>query len=198
MFTKFHGLIRGFAWIMAIVGGIVLSAMVLMICASIIGRTLAGIVHSGFVQGLFPGLDNRVMGFRIGSIRGDFELVEFGMAFIVFAFLPWCQITAGHATVDIFTDNLRPFLKRVLQAVIEVTFAVVLIYVALKLHEGMALQQRRRTTTFLLQIPVWWSFMAALIPAYLAAGVACYMAAVRVVEAAVNRSLIHAELGAEH
>lgn len=183
---------------MAIIGGIVLGAMILMICVSITGRSLAALVHSGFMQGMFPGLDNRVMGFRVGSIRGDFELVEFGMAFVVFAFLPWCQVTGGHASVDIFTDNLRPRLKRILQAVIEITFAVVLIYVALKLHEGMALQQRRRTTTFLLQIPVWWSFLAALIPAYLASGIACYMAFVRVFEAALNRSLTQAETGAEH
>jgi len=28
------------------------------------------------------------------------------MAFCIFAFLPYCQLTAGHAAVDVFTDPL--------------------------------------------------------------------------------------------
>ncbi|MCC6000507.1 MAG: TRAP transporter small permease [Pararhodobacter sp.] len=183
---------------MAVVGGVVLAVTILMICLSITGRTMTSILHSGFMQTNLPALADWLLGLRIGPIRGDFELVEAAMAFSVFAFLAWCQVTSGHATVDIFTDGLRPWARRVLQAVIELVFAVVLVYIALKLHEGMQIQQRRRTTTFLLQMPLWWSYMAALIPAYLAAAVGCYMAAVRVFEAILNRPLIRAEAGAGH
>lgn len=198
MFEQVHRVVRGISWFMAVVGGVVLAVTILMICLSITGRTMTSILHSGFMQTNLPALADWLLGLRIGPIRGDFELVEAAMAFSIFAFLAWCQVTSGHATVDIFTDGLRPWARRVLQAVIELVFAVVLVYIALKLHEGMQIQQRRRTTTFLLQIPLWWSYMAALIPAYLTAAVGCYMAAVRVFEAILNRPLIRAEAGAGH
>lgn len=198
MFQQVHRVVRGVAWLIAIAGGIVLIATILMICVSISGRTLAALLHSGFMQTTLPGLANWMLGFRIGPIRGDFELVEAAMAFSIFAFLGWCQITAGHATVDVFTDGLRPWLKRVLQSVIEVVFAVALVYIALQLHEGMQTQHRRRTTTMVMQVPLWWYLMAALIPAYVAAAIGCYMAVVRVVEALLNRPLIDTRMGDEH
>jgi hypothetical protein len=39
-------------------------------------------------------------------IRGDFELVELGTGFAVFAFLPWVQINRQHASVEILTMHL--------------------------------------------------------------------------------------------
>jgi hypothetical protein len=198
MFLTLHKTVRGIAWLMAIAGGIVLTVTILMVCLSISGRTATSILHSGFMQQNLSGLANWLLGTGIGPIRGDFELLESAMAFSIFAFLAWCQVTSGHATVDVFTDGLRPWLKRVLQAVIEVAFAIVLVLIAVKLYEGMLSQQRRRSTTFLLQYPVWWSYMAAVVPAYVAAGVGCYMAVVRVFEAVLNRPLIDGEAGAEH
>lgn len=198
MFSLVHRGVRALAYLMAIVGGIVLLAVILMICVSILGRTATSILHSGFMQTNLPGLSAWLLGIGIGPIRGDYELVESGMAFSIFAFLVWCQVTAGHATVDIFTDGLRPWLKRVLAAVIEVVFAAVLVIVAIQLYDGMLTQQRRRSTTFLLQFPVWWSYMAAVVPAFVAAGVAVYMALVRIAEATLNRPLISAEQGTDH
>lgn len=198
MFSLVHRGVRSLAYLMAIAGGIVLLAVILMVCASILGRTATSILHSGFMQANLPGLSAWLLGTGIGPIRGDYELLESGMAFSIFAFLVWCQVTAGHATVDIFTDGLRPWAKRVLAAVIEVVFAVVLVVVAIQLYDGMLTQQRRRSTTFLLQFPVWWSYMAAVVPAFVAAGVACYMALVRIAEATLNRPLIRAEQGTDH
>lgn len=198
MFLKLHRAVLGIAWFMAVVGGVVLTATILMICLSITGRTMTTILHSGFVQGNLPGLASWLLATGLGPIRGDFELVEAAMAFSIFAFLAWCQIQSSHASVDLFTNKLGPRAKRVLQAVIEITFAVVLVLIAIKLHEGMELQQRRRTTTLLLQFPLWWSMLAALIPACLAAAVSCYLAVVRVAEAVLNRPLIDAAMSAEH
>ena len=42
----------------------------------------------------------------LGPVPGDFELVEVGTGFAVFAFLPWCQLKRGHATVDLFTSEV--------------------------------------------------------------------------------------------
>ena len=194
MIATVHKGVRALAFVMAVAGGIVLSGIILMVCFSIIGRTATWFVHSGHL----PWLASLVAATGIGPVRGDYELLEFALPVALFCFLVWCQVTAGHASVDIFTDGWRPWAKRVLLAIIEAVFAVVLVLIALQLYDGMLTQQRRRTTTFLLQFPVWWSYQAAVIPAVVAAGVACWMAFVRLAEAALNRSLIQADQGTDH
>ncbi|KPQ21990.1 MAG: TRAP-type C4-dicarboxylate transport system, small permease component [Rhodobacteraceae bacterium HLUCCA24] len=167
-----HRIFYGFAWVMAMAGGIVLTSAILITCISIIGREVG-----------------------LGAIRGDVELVEAGIAFAIFSFLPLCQITAGHASVDIFTNWLtgRPF--RLLVFAIEVLFAVVLIFVALQLFEGTMDRYNRGQTSWMLQFPVWWAYAASLVSATAAAVVACWTALVRGFELLTNRDIIaaHAE-----
>ena len=91
---------------MAVLGGLVLLALVLITCVSVAGRILNGWLHSDFLQGLIPGPADWLIGIGVGPLLGDFELVEAGIAFAIFAFLPICQLYAGHATVDIFTSAL--------------------------------------------------------------------------------------------
>ena len=198
MFLLIHRTMRGAAYAMAMLGGIVLVAIILMICLSILGRTATSILHSGFMQSWAPGMANALLSTGIGPVPGDYELVEIAVAFSIFAFLVWCQVTAGHASVDIFTDGLRPRLKRLLIALIEVVFAGVMVILALQLYDGMLTQQRRGSVSFLLQIPAWWGYAAAVVPAALAAIVSTYMAGVRLAEAMLNRPLIPATEGAEH
>jgi TRAP-type C4-dicarboxylate transport system permease small subunit len=194
MFQQIHRGVRALAYVMAIMGGFVLAAIILMVCASILGRTATWLARTETI----PGFAAMVATLGIGPVHGDYELLEITMPFVIFAFLPWCQVTAGHASVDIFTDGLRAWARRVLVAVLEVVFAAVLVLIAVQLYDGMLVQQRRGSTTFLLQIPVWRSYQAATIPAAVAALVACWMALVRLAEAASNRSLIRTEAGAEH
>ena len=190
MFRTLHRAFHSLAWLMAVLGGAVLTAVILMICLSILGRTASTILHSALVQGAVPGLAVWLLDHGVGPIRGDYELVEAGIAFVIFAFLGWCQITAGHATVDIFTSRLRERSRRWLQLAIEAAFAVALVVIALQLWEGMATLMRRNMTTFLLQYPVWWNYALAVAPAFLAAAIGLYMAAVRAAEAVLNRPLI--------
>lgn len=189
--------VRAVAMVMAILGGVVLTALILMVCLSILGRTATSVLHSGFMQANLPALANWLLATGVGPIRGDYELVESGMAFAIFAFLSWCHLTGGHATVDLLVERFPARLRRWIEAAIALVFAVVLVVIALKLHEGMDAQMRRRTTTFLLQYPVWWSYLAALIPAYIAAGTASYVALLRGCEAVLDRPLIAAGAGDE-
>lgn len=190
MFRTLHRVFHSLAWLMAILGGVVLTSLIVMICLSILGRTASTILHSAQVQDVMPGVAAWLLAHGVGPIRGDYEFVEAGTAFVVFAFLGWCQITAGHATVDVFTSRLRDRARRWLQLVIEVAFAVALVGIALQLHDAMATLMRRNTTTFLLQYPVWWNYAVATVPAFLAAAIGVYMAAVRAAEALLNRALI--------
>lgn len=198
MLLTIHRGVRALAMLMAILAGALLAAIILMVCISIVGRTAFTILNSAAVMGTVPEAAQWLLARGVGPIRGDYELLEFAMPLVIFGFLPWCQVTAGHASVDIFTDSFRPWAKRVLAAVIELVFAAVLVIVAMQLYDGMLTQARRRTTTFLLQIPVWWSYQVAVVPAFLAAGVGCWMALVRLAEAGLNRPLIGAEQGADH
>ncbi|MCA2011629.1 TRAP transporter small permease [Cereibacter sphaeroides] len=197
MFRTIHKAIHGIAWLMAVIGGLTLAILILMICLSILGREASDLLHSAWMQSTAPGLAQSLLDAGVGPIYGDYELVVAGMAFSVFCFLGWCQITAGHATVDVFTASLSQQKLRWLQMFIEILFAVALVYVAIQLYEGMTTLQRRRSTTFLLQYPLWWNYAVALVPAIATAVIAVYMAIVRIVEAFTNQTLV-ASAGADH
>ncbi|MFZ1775063.1 MAG: TRAP transporter small permease subunit [Rhizobiaceae bacterium] len=129
----------------ALLGGFVLSALIVMTSLSVAGRALN-----------FLGL---------GPVPGDFELVEAGMAFAVFAFLPIAALQAGHATVDIFTSGLGHRPNRFLLAIWETLFAVVMAILAVRLLEGTRGKIGNGEITLFLQFPVWWAYGACLFPA---------------------------------
>lgn len=182
---------------MAILGGIVLSVIILMVCLSIIGRTLNSFLHSGFAEMLMGGFAQTLIDWGIGPINGDYELLEAGVAFCIFAFLPLTQITAGHATVDIFTNGLPKGIQKVLFTLIEIVFAAVLVMLAWQLMHGMLDKMDRGQTTFLLQFPVWWAYALSLVGATGAAIVGVYTALARVYQLFTGNILIVDE-GAEH
>lgn len=193
-----HAIMMTLARAMALLGGLVLTFLILMTCVSVAGREINSLVQSGWFSGAFPGIRDWVVGIGIGPVTGDFELVEAGMAFAIFAFLPICQLTQGHATVDIFTEKLSPRAMRVLQLVIDVIFAAVLILIALRLYDGMLSKQRYGETTYLIQFPIWWAYAASLVGSVLAALVAVYVALLRLGEMLSGRALLPAGEGAEH
>lgn len=194
MYRFFFGLSR----LMAVVGGIVLSALIVMVCVSIAGRALNGFLHADMMQSTLPGLADWLLDLGVGPVNGDFELVEAGIAFAIFSFLPYCQITSGHAVVSIFTDWMPMRAQQVLRMVIEILFALVLVVIAIQLKEGMDGRIRSGQTTFLLQFPIWWAYALSLVGATIAAAVGVYMALIRTAEAFTGRELIADDMGAEH
>ena len=182
------------ARLMAICGGLVLTLLIVLICISVIGRSLNGLLH-GWIGSVMPGLSAWALGLGVGPINGDFELVEAGVAFAIFAFLPLCQISAGHASVDIFTAKLLMRINRVLQLGIDVIFAIVLIAIAYQLYNGMLSKQSYGDTTFLLQFPIWWAYAASLSGAVLTAVIAFYVAGVRAVECLRGEDILSQESG---
>ncbi len=142
------------------VGGIALSVLIVMTCISIAGRALNG--------------------FGFAPIPGDFEIVEAGIAFAVFCFIPYCQVNSGHATVDVFTVGLGKSFNRILVAFWEVIFAAVLIFIAWRLFEGMQGKMRYGETSMFLQFPIWWPYVACLIAACISVVVGIWSAYDRV------------------
>lgn len=192
-----HRFFLSFARLMAIIGGIVLSVLIIMTCLSILGRTLNGFLHSDFATNVMGGLAQRLIGTGIGPIRGDFELVEAGIAFAIFMFIPLTQITAGHAVVDVFTNWLPIRSQRFLTALADVLFAIALVVIAIQLFDGMLSKRNSGTTTFLLEFPLWWAYALSLVGAISAAVVGVYVALIRVYQLFTGVEILTEE-GAEH
>lgn len=187
--SEVHKTVLAVTRLMAILGGIVLSILILVVCVSVAGRALNGMLH-GSIGAVAPDLARSLLDMGVGPINGDFELVESGIAFAIFSFLPLAQVTSSHASVDIFTSFFPNRLNMFLRMIIEIVFAAVLLLIAVQLYNGMLSKMRYGETTFLLQFPIWWAYAASLIGAALAGVVGIYMAAVRVAEFFSNRIIV--------
>jgi len=137
--------VRQLCTVLAILGTVTLAGVMLTTNFSIIGRALSGI-------GLRP-------------ILGDFEIVEAGTAFAIFCFLPWCQFTRGHASVDVFTLKFPPQLLRIIDLVIDIAFAVVISFIVWRMWLGMGDKLANGQKTFILQMPVWWTYAGGMVGA---------------------------------
>lgn len=171
-------LIEGLARGLAILGGLALVAITLITVVSITGRAL--------------------IGFGLRPIPGDFELVEAGTGFAIFAFLPWCQLKRGHATVDVFTSFLPGAVNRVIDLVSELLMTAVIVLIAWRLWAGMLDKIRYNETTFILQFPVWWGYAAAMGALVVAVIVSFYVLAIRIRELRTDRDILGPGQGAVH
>lgn len=142
LYRRIDRFIHHLATASALAGGAVLIALVLITVASVAGRALD-------VAGL-------------GQIPGDFELVEAGTAFAVFAFLPWCQITRGHAAVEILTDRFPAKVRTMLAMLADWLFLAAALVVAWRLWLGLLDQIAFPQTTLILQFPLWWAYAGAM------------------------------------
>ena len=192
-----HGLIVGLARVLAVLGGVVLTLLVLMTCLSVLGRGGNTFGHSALLNDVSPALAKSLIGTGIRPITGDYELVEAGIAFSVFAFLPLCQLRQGHASVDVFTSFLSERINRAILAFWEVIFALVLILISWRLSAGMISKLDNGETTFLLQFPIWWAYAASFAASVVAALTGVYTATVRVLASLTGREvrLLAGEVG---
>jgi TRAP-type C4-dicarboxylate transport system permease small subunit len=166
----------------AMMGGIVLVALTLLTCASIIGRAMSGIFpNSGF-----------------GPIFGDYEIVETAIAFSIFCFLPLCQLTAGHATVDVFTNALSRPINRGLLALWEMVMAGAAALILWRLYVGMLGKLNNGETSFLLQFPIWWAYAACLLPAVILVFVTLWSATDRLIAVLTGHDRRNISGGAIH
>ncbi len=163
---------------LALVGGAALIAITLMTCISITGRAMIPL--------------------GLGPVPGDFELVEAAAGFAVFSFLPWCQISRGHASVDLFTSFLPDGFNRFIDVVAELVMTIVVFVIAWRLAVGTEDKMRYAETTFILQFPVWWAYAAGLVGAVAGCVVSIYVLYERIRELITGRSDFGPATGAVH
>ncbi len=181
---------------MAILGGLVLVSLIVITCLSVLGRIANTVGHSDFIKDNLAFLSAGLI--RLGPIKGDFELVEAGMAFAIVAFLPWCQLNRSHANVELFTVSLSDRTNRFLSFLWELVFALVLVLIAWRLFVGTTDKIRYGETTFLLQFPVWWGFALCTAAAVIAGFVALYSAWLHARELLAGESLAPLDRSAGH
>lgn len=97
------------------------------------------------------------------AFPGDFELTTMGTAIAVFAFLPYCQLSASNVSADIFTSKASPNTINYLNLIgniLAFTFSITLF---IQMYLGMIDQKIYGYTTTILQIPIWLAFIPILI-----------------------------------
>jgi len=183
------------ARLMAIIGGVVLSALVLLTCFSVLGRGLNTLGHSSMLP---ESLAGSLIATGVSPIIGDFELIEAGIAFTIFSFLPICQLYNGHATVDVFTSFLPKKLNKFIITFWEVILSAIVLLITWRLFVGMQSKMSYGETTFLLQFPVWWAYALSVVASVIASIVAVYCAFGRVGEFLTGRVYLPVSMGAVH
>ena len=152
---RLTAVVRGISLALAVAGGAVLVIVTIVTDLSITGRIL------------IP------FGFR--PIQGDYEIVEAGTAFAIFCFMPWCQFNRRHASVDVFTTRFPPDVLRFIDFVVDLAFVVVITIIIWHTGVGLGDKYRNGQLTFILQMPVWWTYAAAMVGgvAWVAVSVYC-------------------------
>lgn len=137
---RLTGIARSLITAWALLGGLVLVGVVLVNAWSILSGAIVG-----------------------RPFAGDFELTEMGAAIAAFCFLPYCQLVGANVSADIFTMRAGPrsiALMSILAALVALLFSALLLW-----RMGAGLQDYREYEEFtgILQIPIWWAFVPALI-----------------------------------
>ena len=192
-----HRLIQTLARLTALIGGIVLIALIILTTLSISGRSISKFFHADYFETSLTGLAQWVLDLGVGEINGSYEVLEAGVAFAIFSFLPITQFYGAHATVDIFTSFLPRRANRWIAAFWEVVLAAVILLIIAQLYGGMERYIRNGQTTLFLQFPIWWAYAASFAAGVVACITAIYCALTRILEAAKDQNILPSEHG-EH
>lgn len=140
--TGLEGLLERLCKLLAVTGGLTLTAMAFMSLASITGRTF---------------LDK--------ALVGDYELVQIFSAVAVGMTLPYCHWVGGHVIVDFFTARAKPSTNGLLDGISNLLLAVVSVVMAWRLTVGLIDLRGSEDASMLLNIPTWWGYVP-LVPSF--------------------------------
>ncbi|MEM8589303.1 MAG: TRAP transporter small permease [Pseudomonadota bacterium] len=144
---------------LAVLGGLLLAAIMVMVVVSIIGRNLAGVPLFGW----------------LGPVPGDFELVELGVAIALFSFLPYCQIVRGNVAVDFFVAKASARTRAWFAVAGNLLYTIIAALLAWQLFNGyLDRLGPYGETTWILGLPTKWGYLCAVVATVLLALVCAY------------------------
>ena len=149
----------------AVAGGLILTAIILLTVASIAGRALGGLARAAPSLAVF------------GPVPGDFEIVSMAGAVAVAAFMPLCQMRAGHIVVDLLFRGAGPRWQTLFAILGNVLFVPIGALIARAALAGALDRHGYGETTMLLRLPAWWGPAALALCFALAVACAAYLAA---------------------
>jgi len=165
-------LLEGICGAVAMLGGLLLIAIMLVSSLSVLGRALSLLVAA-----------------RIKGIPGDVELVQLGCAVAVFAFLPICQLKRANVLVGAFTKNLPVRARAGFDLAANLLFLGLTFVLAFQLGIGTREKFANHDTTMVLRFPEGWAYAVALAFAWLLVITTAYTVARSALEIYGNRAI---------
>ncbi len=133
---KFGRFLYDLAYILAILGGIILVIVILINFISILSRIIF-----------------------LNPLVGDFELVEIGSAIAISSFLPLCHLKKGNVIVDFITAKLNFKKIAFLDCISSVIYGLVALFFTWRMFFGAKDMYFYQEETMLLQFPIWIPFL---------------------------------------
>lgn len=152
--TPIGRLVLALASSFAILGGVALAAVAAVTVLSVVGRALIPV--------------------GLSAIPGDVELVQAGILFAVFVFLPWCHLQRGHAIVAVLTDRFPIRFSAVVEFLWDAVMLLASAFVAWRLGVGLLDKYGNGESTFILRVPLWIVYSGGLVGAVVFVLVAAY------------------------
>ncbi|MBA4262281.1 MAG: TRAP transporter small permease [Comamonadaceae bacterium] len=137
----------------AILAGLLMTAITLVTCVSLIGRNTIGV-----------------------TLQGDYELTAVTAGAAVALFLPWAQLRRGNIIVDFFTARVPGHINAVLDRFGALVLATVMLLLAWRTSIGGMSSYNSQTTTMMLGFPEWIVYAAMVPPLFLTGLIALYQA----------------------
>jgi TRAP-type C4-dicarboxylate transport system permease small subunit len=133
----------------AILAGLLLTAVTLITCVSLLGRNTLGM-----------------------TLAGDFEMTGLVAGAAVALFLPLCQLERGNIIVDFFTAKAGDAANRVLDRIGALIFGLIMATLAWRTTVGGLSAFRSHSGTMILDLPEWVTYAAMVPPLALTALIA--------------------------
>ena len=146
-------LLSALARFCAILAGLLMTAITLVTCASLLGRNTIGV-----------------------TLLGDYELTAVTAGAAVSLFLPWAQLRRGNIIVDFFTSKVPEAINAQLDRFGSLTLGLIMFLLAWRTTVGAISSYKSETTTMMLGFPEWIAYVAMIPPLFLTGLIAFYQA----------------------
>ncbi len=146
-------LLSALARFCAILAGLLMTAITLVTCASLLGRNTIGV-----------------------TLQGDYELTAVTAGAAVALFLPWAQLRRGNIIVDFFTSKVPESINALLDRFGSLMLGLIMFLLAWRTTVGAINSYQSQTTTMMLGFPEWIAYVAMIPPLFLTGLIAFYQA----------------------